>query len=350
MSETEQEAIIETAPAPIPPPPPAEADRVLVIKLSALGDFVQSLGVAKLIREYHVGSRISLLTTEPFEAFAKACPYFDLVEADGRPKEPAKTAALVARLRSARYDVVYDLQTSQRTSNYYLALRPWPPLWSGVAQGCSHPHANPERERMHTLDRLADQLRYAGYPLEEGAPGPLPDVSWVRRALRDPPRLQPEFFNLKPPYVLIVPGASASHPEKRWPAEKYAALATRIANRGLTPVVVGAADEREAGALIAARERRAKVIVSRTDLFQLAALAERAAAAVGNDTGPMHLAAAAGAPCAVLFSGHTDPARVAPRSKGAVLSLVAPDLAELEVDQVERSLANIGAFAAARSP
>lgn len=332
-------------PYSIPPQPRPDLDRVLVIKLSALGDFVQALGAARLIREHHFSARITLLTTETYEPLAKACPYFDLIESDGRPSEPAGAAQLLARLRSARFDMVYDLQTNDRSGFYFQALRPWPPMWSGVAPGCSHPHANPDRLRLHTLDRLADQLRFAGYPLEEGAPGPLPDISWIRRALRDPPRLQPEYYNIKPPYVLLVPGASGRHPEKRWPAERFAELAGRIAARGLTPVVVGAADEREAGALIAQREKRARVIVSRTDLFQLAALAERAAAAVGNDTGPMHLAAAAGSPCVVLFGqGVTDPERVAPRSPGAVLSLVAPQLETLQVDAVEQALSNVGAF------
>lgn len=344
MSEIEAEESVETAPT-FPAPPRQDLDRVLIIKLGALGDFVQALGVIKVIRDYHFGARITLLTTEPFESLAKACPYFDLVESDGRPSEPAKAAQLVARMRSARFDIVYDLQTNDRSGFYFQAMRPWPPAWSGVAQGCSFPHANPVREDMHTLDRLADQLRYAGFPEALIQPAPLPDISWIRRALRDPPRLQPEYFNIKPPYVLLVPGASAHRPEKRWPAEQFALLASRIASRGLTPVVIGAADERDAGALIAARERRARVIVSRTDLFQLAALAERAAGAVGNDTGPMHLAAAAGAPCVVLFNETaSSPDRVAPRSLGSVLSIVAPDLAMLDPAQVEQALANVGAF------
>jgi len=349
MSEIDVEPVAEPSPT-YPAPPRQELDRVLIIKLGALGDFVQSLGVIKVIRDYHFGARITLLTTEPYESLAKACPYFDLVESDGRPSEPAKAAQLVARMRSARFDMVYDLQTNDRSGFYFQAMRPWPPQWSGVAPGCSYPHAKPERERMHTLDRLADQLRFAGFPEALIAPAPLPDISWIRRALRDPPRLQPEYFNIKPPYVLIVPGASAHRPEKRWPPERYAELASRIASRGLTPVVVGAADERDAGAVIAAKERRAKVIVSRTDLFQLAALAERAAAAVGNDTGPMHLAAAAGCPCVVLFNeGASDPERVAPRSLGSVLSLVAPELAALDPAQVEQALANVGAFRRGRA-
>ena len=328
-------------------PMPADARKVLVIKLGALGDFIQSLAAARMIRDYHFGARITLLTTEPFKDFARACPYFDVVESDGRPRDPQEVARLLARIRAARYDAVYDLQTSGRTSNYYLGLRPWPPRWSGIAPGCSHPQTNPERESMHTLDRLADQLHAAGLGPAEGFPigaAPLPDLSWIRTALRDPPSLKPAYFGIGGPYVLMIPGASAHRPEKRWPAERYGELARRIAAKGIVPVVIGANDEREAGTVVARMEPRAKNLVTRTNLFQIASLASQANASVGNDTGPMHIAAAAGSPCVVLFSAESNPAKVAPRGRSAVLALTAPSLADLPVDDAERSLSNVGAF------
>lgn len=325
--------------------PSREARKVLIIKLGALGDFIQSLASAQVIRDYHVGARITLLTTPPFEAFAKACPYFDVVEADGRERDPQAVAQMVQRLRAAKYDMVYDLQTSGRTSNYYQGMRPWPPAWSGIAPGCSHPHRNPDRERMHTLDRLADQLFEAGiapeYALGEA---PLPDLSWVRIALHDPPRLQAEYFGIRGAYGLIIPGASAHRPEKRWPAERYAIIARQIANRGVTPVILGANDEKEAAGVIAKAEPRARSIVSRTDLFQVAALAERAAFAVGNDTGPMHMGAAAGAPCVVLFSSDSDPEKVCPRGRGGVLAITAGKLEDLQPPAVEQAIGNVGGF------
>ena len=330
-------------------PMPADARKVLVIKLGALGDFIQSLAAARMIRDYHVGARITLLTTDPFRDFARACPYFDVVESDGRPRDPQDVAKLIARIRAARYDAVYDLQTSGRTGNYYLGLRPWPPRWSGIAPGCSHPHANPERENMHTLDRLADQLHEAGLGPRDGFPvgqAPLPDLSWIRTALRDPPSLQPAYFGINGPFVIMIPGASAHRPEKRWPAERYGELARKIAERGVIPVVIGAQDEREAGTVVARMEPRAKNLVTRTNLFQIAALAAKANAAVGNDTGPMHIAAAAGAACVVLFSADSNPAKVAPRGRSAVLALTAPSLADLPVDDVARAVSNVGGFSA----
>ncbi|MBI1251843.1 MAG: lipopolysaccharide heptosyltransferase family protein [Alphaproteobacteria bacterium] len=328
-------------------PAPQTAKKVLVIKLGALGDFIQAQAAAKVIRNYHVGARITLLTTEPFKAFAEKCPYFDLVEADGRPRDAQATAALIARIRAAKYDMVYDLQTSGRSSNYFQALRPWPPLWCGIAPGCAYPHENPEREQMHSLDRLADQLRCAGLGPEGGyAPGmaPLPDLRWVRKALRDPPRLQPDYFGIRGPFVMMIPGASPHRPEKRWPEEKYAELAKKIAARGVTPVVIGAMAEKDVGVAVAKAEPMAKNLVTRTDLFQLVTLAERAAFAVGNDTGPMHIAAAAGARCLVLFSSNSDPEKVAPRGRGGVATIAASHLGDLPVDEVDRAIKNCGAY------
>jgi ADP-heptose:LPS heptosyltransferase len=326
-------------------PPPAKVAKVLVIKLGALGEFVQSLAAAKIVREHHVGARITLLTTAPFKEFAERCPYFDVVEPDGRPREPAAITQLVARIRAAKYDVVYDFETSQRTNNYFLALRPWPPLWSGTAPGCSHPHPGEERARMHLLDRLADQLAHAGLaPFDAAGDAPLPDLSWIRRALRNAPRLEPRFFGIKSPFVMMIPGGSPEHMERRWPEASYAELAKRIAGHGATPVVIGAADEKQIGAAVAAAEPAAKNLVSRTDLFQVAALAEQAAFAVGNVTGPMHIAAAAGAPCLVLAARSIEPERTAPRGPRGVALINAEHLGDLPAAEVDRALRNLGAY------
>ena len=329
-------------------PAPQSAKKVLVMLLGELGYFIQGLAAAKVIREHHFGARITLLTTEPFKSFAELCPYFDVVQADGKPTEPRDIAKLIGRIRAAKYDMIYDLQNSGRTNNYFHGLKPWPPDWSGTAPGCSHPEIRPDRDKLHPLDRLADQLRDAGVGPPEGyliGAAPLPDLSWIRMGLRDPPRLQPEYFGFKRPYILIIPGSSTEHAHRRWPPEKYVALAAKIAARGVTPVLVGSAPDRDAANAIAKAEPRVKNIVARTDLFQVAALAEKAAAAVGTDSGPMHIAAAAGCPCVVLFPHDADTELLGPRGAGGVLTVLAPELVDLPVDDVERAIGNLGAYA-----
>ena len=217
-----------------PPPNPGDTlKRVLVIKLGAMGDFMQALGAMRVVRATHPSARITLLTTEPFEAFAKACPYFDIVEADGRPKDIKGRADLIRRLRTAGYDMVYDFQNNDRTAQYFLGLTGKKPLWSGAAKGASHQHMNQHRGEMHNFDRLAEQLLHAGLgPKPPGDPTGwiigqdiLPSLDWIRPAFRDPPRFQPEFFSLHGPYMLLIPGSSADHPEKRWPVDRFAKIA-----------------------------------------------------------------------------------------------------------------------------
>ena len=302
--------------------PGASAKRVLVIKLSALGDFVLALGAMRVVREVHRSARITLLTTPPYEKFAEACPYVDIVETDGRPDGVSATRDLLKRIRKEKYDIIYDFHTSQRTANYFKALNlpgRKPPLWSGHAEKCTFPHKNPDRGGMHTIERLAEQLSDAGIGPEAGFlpdNAPKPDLSWVRPAFGNPPRLTPAYFSIDGPYALIIPGASAHRKEKIWPSEYFAQIATNTADAGLRPVIIGGLSEGSIAAAVQKIEPRVLNLVTRTDLFQIVTLAEQATFVVGNDTGPMHMATLAGAPAVALFAtSQSNIEHAAPRGK-----------------------------------
>jgi len=305
--------------------------KILVIKLSALGDFVLAFPAFERIRAAHPGAKITLLTTPPYESLAKSSPFFDKVETDGRPRGPAGWLALVLRLRRERFDRVYDLQNNDRTNLYFQALRPFPPAWSGVAAGASLPHSNRARMDMHALERQAEQLQAAGIwpdaPTRPLSAAP-PDISWIlakapkARAAPIPPR----------PVVLLIPGSSAHRPQKRWPIDHYGRLAKGLQAAGFDIVIVGALAESELAHAIQRHAPRARDLTGRTDFAQIAVLGARAALAVGNDTGPVHLIAAAGAPTIALFSSASDPALCGPR--GHVTLFQAPDLADVPVETV----------------
>lgn len=300
--------------------------RILVIKLGALGDFVQAMAPAAAIRAHHRAAEITLLTSAPFAGLGRAAPYFDRVWIDDRPalSHPLALWRLRRRLREAGFERVYDLQTSDRSSLYFHILRPGRlPEWSGIARGASHPHANPARDRMHTLDRQADQLRAAGI-----ARVSLPDLSWAMTDLAG--------FRLPERLLLLVPGGAAHRPQKRWPAERYAALAARAAALGLAPVIIGGAAEAATGAAIMAAAPGALDLTGQTSFGDLVALGARARHAVGNDTGPVHLIVAGGASATVLYSAASDPALTAPR--GRVTILRRADLASLGVEAVAATL------------
>ena len=292
--------------------------RILVIRHGALGDIVLSFPAFAAIRAAHPAAEISLLTTKPFAAWLEAAPWFDRVVIDPKPG-PLDLAGL-RRLRRALggFAMVYDLQTSGRSSRYFrLAGRP---PWSGIASGCAFPHADPARDRTHTRERIEGQLEAAGIPL----PLPLPDLSWTLAA---PPIPLPERF------VALIPGAAPHRPEKRWPAENFGALAAGL---DAPCVVLGTASEAPLAAAIAARAPRTLDLTGRTTIPQLAGTLARASLAIGNDTGPMHLAAALGVRSVVLFGGASDPALTAPRAPdgGWPAILRRPDLAALSVADV----------------
>lgn len=311
-----------------------EPKTVLVIKLSALGDFVLALAAMARIRRAHPAARITLLTTPAFEALARTCPYVDIIDSGGRPEGFKAWMALRKRLRAQRFDRVYDLQTSAHSNRIFQLLRPRPPAWSGIAWGCSLPHRNRGRDALHTLERQADQLKEAGaWPDAPTAPGtaPAPDVSWIWSGVA-----MPDPAAAARPLALLVPGGSAHRLDKRWPAARFAEVAQRLDAAGCDVVVIGGPQESDLAKTIRATAPRARDLTGRTDLAGLAVWGAKAAIAIGNDTGPMHLIAAAGAPSVVLFSQASDPALAAPRGRVAVMQ--AADLTALDSDAVWREV------------
>lgn len=300
-------------------------ERILIIKLGALGDFVQAFGPFAAIRAHHPAAEITLLTTRPFAALAAASPYFDHVWIDAKPKiwQVAKVLKLRRQLASGRFSRVYDLQTSDRSS-WYFRLMGAEVEWSGIAPGCALPHANPDRDHMHTVERQAEQLAMAG--IDQVPP---PDLSWAEGDIGR--------FGLPQRFALMCPGGAAHRPAKRWPAERFAEAARWLAERNVVPVLLGTAAEQAEIDAIRAACPEVVDLAGKTGFLDILGLGRRALAAIGNDTGPMHLIAAAGCPSVVLFSHESDPSLCAPR--GRVTVLRQPSLAELPTAEVEQALA-----------
>jgi ADP-heptose:LPS heptosyltransferase len=187
--------------------------RILVIKLSALGDVVMSTGAFQAIRAHHPDAEIVLLTTRPYAALAEASGCFQEVWLDRRPGpfDVPGWLALAQRLRRAGFARVYDLQRSQRSGWYFRLLGRPRPNWVGVVAGCSHRYRPPAGRALHILDREAAQLARAGI-----AEVPPPDLSFLRAEVGR--------FALPEAFALLVPGGARHRPGKRWPAARYAAL------------------------------------------------------------------------------------------------------------------------------
>jgi ADP-heptose:LPS heptosyltransferase len=265
-------------------------ERILVIKHGAFGDVIQSDGALRDVRAHHPDAEIVVLTTPPYARIFARCPYVDRVLVD--PRAPRwrldHMSALRDQLRREKFARVYDLQNSARTAFYFRwFLRDVE--WSGTAPGCALPHRAKDPKTIRTLDRLAGQLRDAGVPVVHTL---APDVGWMAEDV------SAIIADVRTPYVVLVPGSSARHPQKRWP--HYAQLAEALMAAGYDVVTAPGPDE--TGPDLPGRALRgAKGCL---DWFQLAGVMKGAAFVIGNDTGPTHLASHLGVSGLALFGQH----------------------------------------------
>lgn len=274
---------------------------ILVIKLSAFGDFIQAMGAMAAIRRHHPDDHITLLTTAPFVTLARQSGYFDSIRVDQRPKwsQPLRILHLARDLRAGAFARVYDLQNNDRTAFYLKLFGTKPPEWVGTAPGASHRNTAPDRTAGPAFNGHVQTLKLAGIDDVR-----VDDLSWVRG--------DASHFGLPHPFILFVPGCAPDRPEKRWPAESFGDLARHLYGWGFTPVIVGTLAEQPLAATIKKSCPAAINLCGQTAMTDLVLLAREAAGAIGNDTGPMHVIAPTGCPTLVLFSAHSDPLRHLP--------------------------------------
>ncbi len=309
-------------------------EHILVIKHGALGDIVLASGPMKTIREHHADARLTLLTTKSYAELLKQSGWFDDIWVDCRPKlyQPLPLWRLTCQLRSRRFDRVYDLQTSSRSSWYYRLFASPKPEFSGIAEGASHRHNTPERTSMHTIDRQRQQLEIAGIKHVHA-----PDISWMRG--------EGVIEGMDSTYALLVPGGSAHRPEKRYPEAHFITLAESLHAQGIQLVLIGGGAEAELLQRIENAVPGAMNLCNKTGLGDIADLARGAEFAIGNDTGPMHIIAATECRSVVLFSHASNPELCAPRGEHVTI-LREPDLQTLLPERVLACLSEMPHVAA----
>jgi heptosyltransferase I len=295
-------------------------DRILVVRLSALGDIVHALPVlAALKREWPMAS-VDWLVEEayaPILSLATGLNRRIIVRARQRIDQPdtiAFAGALgypraIAYLRRQRYDVALDLQGLIKSA-----------LWtrlSGARRSVGFDRTNlreplaaafysetiaPQTTR-HVIQKNLSVL-YAlgavvGPPELLLEPKPSSAITGAVRAMGGVRK-----------YAVLNPGAA--WPNKRWPPEKFGALAVAIHQRaGLRSFVTWGPAERDLALAVVAASKGAATDAPPTAVGDLAALMRDAAVVVSGDTGPLHIAAAMGAPLVGLY-GPTWPERNGP--------------------------------------
>lgn len=296
--------------------------RVLVVRLGAMGDVLHAMPAVAALRarlpECHLGwviePRWAALLQSDTAAVPRGAsmPLVDIVHAAHargwarQPLSPSTWSAMAQlrrELREQHYDIAIDLQGAVRSAIIGKA--------SGAAlMGEAEPRERPARwfferhiptQGVHVIEQACEVVASAaGLPLTPRLP-PLP-VSAAAEA-----RVAALLMDARP-LALLHPGAGWG--AKRWPAERYGAVAAALASQGYQ-VVVNCAPGEEALAADVATTSGGYAKDIATDMAELIAMTRRSALVIGGDTGPLHLACALGRPVVGIF-GPTDPARNGP--------------------------------------
>jgi len=296
-----------------------QVDNILVIKLCCLGDGVLALPAIRALKQAYPQARLTVVCTpRNVDAFLGQDFIDELVALRltglGGMREmltgaiPAFRQALVA-IRRCRPDIAVDLDLYYKITPI-LAFLSGAPIRAGFDtagkhRGYLYTHKAPREPDRHELLCFLDILRPLGVRTDDKSlflwrdPQAAARVADILLQSNIPPGGR---------YAVLSPGSSKNWPVKRWPADRFAQVSNYLAEHfDLPTIIVGAPFEAELGRHIAeAAGPPAINLAGKTTVRETIELLRGAAVVVSNDSGPMHLAAAVGAPVVAVF-GPTNP-------------------------------------------
>jgi heptosyltransferase-1 len=290
--------------------------RVLIVRLSAMGDVIHALPLARSARA--AGAEVGWVVERPFSGLLAGNPDCDRVfTADTRgwrrrPLAPAtlrSIASLRRELLAFAPDRTIDVQGLWKSA--VVARLAGAPV-AGFARGQRREPASsilcdlavtPGPDSRHVVDRNLDLLAAVGIPVSTRAP----DARYL--VSKDAIASDTFLASLPRPFVVVHPGAG--RPEKTWGEDRFARIARALRSRSCVEIVVswGPGDEARSERLasLVPGSRRPPLL----DFEGLARLLSEAVLFAGGDTGPLHLADALGVPT-LAFYGPTDAVRNGP--------------------------------------
>ncbi len=278
--------------------------RVLFITATRIGDAVLSTGLLAHLIERYPAARFTIAAGPAAAPLFEAVPRLERLIVVTKRRWSLHWLALYAAVVGTRWDLVLDLRGSA------LGYLVWARRRFGEVRAAADEHRVAQLARIFELETP-----------------PAPTLHLAARYERAAAELPPQGA------LVLVIGPAANWRGKQWRAERFAELARRLtAPGGILPgarvAVLAAAHERaQAAPLLAAMPSERLIdLVGKVDLLTAAAVLRRAALFIGNDTGLMHIAAAAGTPTLGLF-GPTQAARYAPWGvRTAVAQTATPSL------------------------
>ncbi len=290
-------------------PPRAEIKKILIIKLWAIGEYLMATPAFAAVRQLFPHAEITLLTGVAAAPLASAAPFFNRVWTVPEQIFVKRRLGKIDRLRRRVAREKFDLAFVFHHAWEFTVFAAWTGIPNRVGlerggDGFAHTVKVPCLEGRHRVEEYFDLARASGATT---APGPLIVVTG------DEAEKEAEHLSAGPPFgnrppILVAPGGGVNPKTrmaaKRWPAERYTEL-INVLKADYEIGLVGGASDAELNAAVAAATGVAD-LTGKTSLPALYLLFKKAKAFVGNDSAPMHLAAAAATPT-VAFFGPTDP-------------------------------------------
>jgi heptosyltransferase-3 len=282
----------------------AEVRRVLVVRLRSIGDTVLATPSLHALRRFLPGARIDVLLEEWVAPLLEGSDVVDRV-VTVRRKSNSSRLAVARRLRAEGYDVAYNLHGGSTAALLVRASGARHRVgFAAYSYAALHNHLAPPsaelwgRPKTHSAEQQLALLGWTGVPVTDRPASRLavtPEASAaVERRLREQAGLDGS-----QPFALVHPAAAFD--TKTWAAENFARVVEHLAARGLAAVAVAGPGEEKV--IDEVRAHLTSTLAGFTDLSlpELTALAARARAFVGNDSGVAHVAAAVGTPSVVVF-------------------------------------------------
>jgi ADP-heptose:LPS heptosyltransferase len=279
-------------------------EKIAVLRAGGIGDLIFALPALEALRAAYPHANIALLGTKhhvdllrgrssPVDRVIPVPPCHGVNMRDG-PENSRSLASFIAEMREEHFDLALQLHGGGRYSNPFLLE-----LGARVTAGLRASDAPPLDRSMPYYYWQPEIARYLEAVSLVGA-RPVTITPRLRLMQRDIAESEDAVPESDTPLVLLNVGASDGR--RRWPPERFAAVGDALAERGATILLNGSRAERELNQQVASRMHSPCTDLSgRLSLRGLLGLAWRCALMVSNDTGPLHMAGAVGAPTVGIY-------------------------------------------------
>lgn len=283
-----------------------EIEKILVVKLRAIGDVVLSTIVLENLRSAFPAARIDFLTEDYCKEVVLGNPILNKILVFDRHalaemapvKRFRENLKFVRDVRNQQYDLVFDFFGNPRS-----AFLTWV---TGAKVRVGYDYRVRKNAYTHIVDSRANTIHEAEWHLD--ALRAL-DIPIVERKLnfevgRGSRKFAESFWqdNHLHGEKVVALNFSGGWPTKKWPIDRFAHLADVLIEKYNTKILIlWGPGEREMAAHLAKLITNTTLLIPETNLKQLAAILEKVDFVVTTDSGPMHIAAAMGTPCVALF-------------------------------------------------